>query len=44
MREMARALGKYEQMDRWNPRAGVPMSETEFSRPRREARTEPPFS
>ena len=37
MREMAKALGKYEQEDRWDPRAGTPMSETEYSRPQRES-------
>ena len=43
MREMAKALGKYEQPERrWNTRGGVPMSETEFSRGSREALTERP--
>ena len=37
MREMAKALGKYEHEDRWNPREAMTMSETEYSRPRRQS-------
>ena len=37
MREMAKALGKYEHEDRWNPREAMPMSETEYSKPNRES-------
>ncbi len=40
MREMAKALGKFKEKHRWNARADMPMSETEFSRPRREAVSE----
>ena len=44
MREMAKTLGKYQQDGRWNPREGMPMSETEYSRPSREALSERPSS
>ena len=44
MREMAKALGKYEHEDRWNPREAMTMSETEYSRPIRESLAEQPSS
>ncbi len=40
MREMAKALGKFEEQHRWNIRPDTPMSETEYNRPRREAMSE----
>ena len=33
MREMAKALGKFEERRRWSTREGAPMSETEYNRP-----------